>query len=405
MKYLSLALLALAVIFFQAHIPLWRGHLEVDVWNYFLRVEHFFKYRTFFDAPGIEILPATSLFLLLPAFIAGLAPFLYVNYLNAFFIIILAILGLQLYLTRRRPLIQRLTLPFALVFLGPIILFRFEALAALLVAASLVLFVQKKPPLSAFVLGLATAVKVYPVIILPYLMLLTYSKKNPKAAIAFLLYYLQAILLSLIPYLYLGGRLDDIGAGLSFHALKYVSIESVPGSLLTGWSLLTAGRPLPLLGGYGVWGVDSPLVDAVGLAWFNRFWFLPVILFYWYLYRRPKLRQKLNFALVFCLILVFLLFSKNLHAQYLWWFVSLFPFFRLTGSQAKNDYFVLFGLTLVALLLNQNVYPVLYTPFLEDFYSAGRSLPIYYLMLLRNLTLITLLILSLRAVFVRKSLS
>lgn len=399
-----LSLLVFAIIYFQALIPSWRGHLEIDTWNYYLRVEHFIKYRTFLGAPGVEILPSTSLFLLLPSFISGWHPFTYGSYLSAFFFIVFLGLSLQLWLIRNQPDSKKIIFLLTLLFFGPIILFRFDSLATLIVILSLLLFRQRKFPFSALLLGLATAIKIYPVIILPYLLLILKTKKQNQTILVYLVYFAEALLLSIFPYLLLGGNLSLISEGLEFHALKYVSIESVPGTLLTGLSLITDGRPLPLVGGYGVWGVSSKFIDAVGLAWFNRLWLFPIVGFYLYLYRRPKLAKKLSFATVFFLILLFLIFSKNLHAQYLWWFIPLLPFFTVK-AKGQSDYLFIFSLTLIASLLGQNVYPRLYTDFLENFYGLNQAYPIYYLQLLRNLSLIALLIFSFRAFFIKKTIT
>jgi len=217
--------------------------------------------------------------------------------------------------------------------------------------------------------------KVFPIIFLPYLLLLLRRRS------VFLIYFLEALIVPILIFFILGGNREQVATALQFHNLKLISIESLPGSLITGWSLLVNGQAPALLAGYGIWAVPGPA------ELFNYLWLAPIGLVYYLIYRRGIKVFNWNIPLV--LILTFLVFSKNLNPQYVWWFMALLPFVkadRLTWI-----------LTLAVALLNQLVYPIFYTTLIEEFYQKNSSYWIYYLLLLRNLGIVAIAYLSLKA--------
>jgi len=184
--------------------------------------------------------------------------------------------------------------------------------------------------------------------------------------------------------------------------LKYVSIESLPGSLLTLISLIFTKSPPQLLGGYGVWGITTFLIENLGLAFFNYFWLIPITWFYVFLIKQKSFLKKLYPSVFFFLTLLFLVFSKNLHPQYIFWFITFFPLLQFK-SKAKKTYLIMYFLLLTMAYLNQNVYPLLYTGFIKNFYQQGQQVEIFYLQLLRNLSIVALLILSFKSTFIKKT--
>ena len=387
------AILVLFILYRQAFNPLWRGHLEIDTWNYFLKVEDFIKTGSLFSTIGNEILPATTLFLLIPGIFIPQPPFFYSAYLPAFFTLIIIVLICHVFLAVKYGSInQAIIFSLLMLFFGPILLFRFDALAALLVVLSLICFQQKKFLLSALFLGLVTSIKIYPLIFLPYLLLILFTQHQRKLIVSYLSGFTISLILPVCIFLFYGGQASQIIAGLNFHALKPVSIESLPGSLITLSSLLTQGLPPQLLGGWGVWGVNAPL------NLFNKFWLLPVAIFYLFLLKNKTYLHQISFGVIFCLMILFLIFSKNLHAQYIWWFLSLFPFIKFRSAH-KLKYLFMIVLLIFIGIFNQLVYPLFYTQFLEDFYQHNRQYAVFSALLLRNWLIVTLLILSLKYEF------
>ncbi len=371
---LILTIVTLGLMLWQARIPLWNQHLQVDIWVWWQRIEYWFEGRTFSGLTGNEILPLTLLYIFVPVFFIPWGWLSYANYLPAALLVNLAVIGAHVYLVKTNAPKNLPWFLLGLIALGPILLFRFDALVTLTVLLSLLAFAKEKFARAGFWLGLATGLKVFPIIILPYLALALWRKRQWKQILTLGIYFLEALILPVLVFFILGGNLEQIGGALGFHSLKLISIESLPGSLITGWSLLTKGVPPALLAGYGIWAVPGPA------ALFNRLWLVPLGLVYYLIYQRGVKAFGWNVPLA--LILTFLVFSKNLNPQYLWWFMALLPFAR-AGR-------LVWTLTLAVAFLNQLVYPLFYTTLIENFYQKNQSYWIYYLLLLRNLGIVYL---------------
>ncbi|MBU1500179.1 DUF2029 domain-containing protein [Patescibacteria group bacterium] len=385
--------LALILIFFQAQNPAWNRHLQTDVWIWYERVTNFFQHQSFNGLKDNELLPATLLYVFLPALASGWSVAPYFLYLKAtLWVNLLILLGHFIAGTDKHRLLKICLFSILVLAFGPISLFRFDGAATLLVILGLIFWLKQKFSLSGLALGLATGIKIYPVIFLPYLLLL--NRKRPVLLQRFILFYLAALLAPVLIFFALGGRWEQVVSSLAFHGNKYVSIESLPASLLTGLSLLKFHQPPPLLAGYGVWGIDLSFITNLKLQFFNLIWLLPVGGFYLYLWAKKGSLKKLNFDIIFCLTLIFLVFSKNLNPQYIWWFLSLYPFLKFNPLS--------FILLIFICIFNQLVYPLFYTQFLEDFYRYNQHYQIFYCLLLRNLLIVALTVVSLRSVLVKR---
>ena len=385
-------ILVLLILYCQAFSPLWRGHLEIDVWVWYQRMEYFFKNHSFTGLKNNEILPATLIYIFLPRLLAGWNNLTYSSYFSAALIInLLVILTTIILVKKNSPSFRFWLFPSLLLLTGPILLFRFDTFVALLILFSIYLFRHQKLAYSAFSLGLATAMKVYPIIFFPYFLLVLWHQDRLQRLFIFLANFLLALIVPIAIFSLLGGNLKQILTSLEFHALKPVSIESLPGSLFTATSIIFKHRPPALLGGYGIWGITTPLITALGLKFFNSFWILPIGLFYLCVLKRPKLYRHLRVSILFCLVLLFLVFSKNLHPQYIWWFLSLFPLLKFNPLS--------FILLIFIAIFNQLVYPLFYTQFFIDFYQSNRYYEVFYALLIRNILIVALLIASLKYEF------
>ncbi|MCX6816986.1 MAG: glycosyltransferase family 87 protein [Candidatus Beckwithbacteria bacterium] len=372
-----LGLLVFLALYFQSQNPLWNAHLQVDVWVWYTRLTAFFKHNSFGSYKDNELLPATLFYNFLPAIFSGWSKLNYALYLKAVIWLNLLIIFISFLLSRRRWQFLILILCF-----GPISLFRFDTFAAFLIILGLIFWQKQKLSFSGLALGLATGIKIYPIIFLPYLFLL-YRHQLPKLK-KFILFYLGAIILPVLIFFAFGGRWEQIAETLAFHKNKYVSIESVPASLLTATSLLKFHQPPPPLGGYGVWGINLNFITSLKLPFFNSIWLLPVGLFYLFLWFKRSYFKQFNFAIIFCLTLIFLVFSKNLNPQYIWWFLSLFPFLEFKKNN-KLKYLLMFVLLAFIAIFDQLVYPLFYTQFIENFYQHNQQYAVFYCLLLRNL--------------------
>lgn len=386
----------MGLLYWQARLPLWNAHLQIDVWVWYERVTYFFRHQSFSGLKGNELLPTTLFYVFIPAIFSGWSSVVYFLYLQATIAVNLFILLLHYLSCRSHDWVIKAGL-FSLLILsfGPIALFRFDGLATLLVILGLLFWQKKKFSFSGLALGLATGIKLYPLIFIPYLSLILFTHRRFKPLKNFLVFYLIAILLPIFAFFSFGGSFNQIVEALSFHGNKYVSIESLPASLLTAFSLLKFHQPPPLLAGYGVWGIDLSFVTKLQLPFFNYIWIFPVGIFYLYLLFTKKFLQQINLGIIFCLTLVFLVFSKNLNPQYIWWFVSLFPFLKFNP--------LIFVLLLFINIFNQLVYPLFYTQFIENFYQQNQQFAVFYCLLLRNLLIVILTVVGLWSVLVKRA--
>jgi hypothetical protein len=395
-------LVVLTTVFFQAQNYLWRGHLEVDVYVFYKRVEFFLNNAGLSNLKGNEYLPGSLLFFFAPFLfnLFSLSQLDYSVYLTSFQLLILLfiIFHLRFYL-QKRPYLNSFLFLMLVLGTGPILLFRFEMAVSILALLSILFFKKNKYYLSFLFLGLAVSLKVYPLIFLPYLLLLLLFKKRYKKAGLGFLVFLLGFLITVIPFYLFGGDYKQIKSSLQFHAEKPLSIESMYGSFLTFESLVKSGRPPHLIGGYGVWGIKNSLNDNIFLNWF---WVLVLTCFYIFLYFKKFFHKKIKPGVFLLLSLLFLIFSKNLHPQYIFWFISFIPFLKYSKKH-QFDYLVIFFIAFLIAFINQLVYPILYTQFLEQFYELGRNIEVFYLQFLRNISIIFLFVISLKYIVFKES--
>lgn len=382
MKYLRngsiVTIATFLLVFWSARLPLWSSHLQVDVWISWLRVSYYFENgRTFTGLIGNEILPATLLYILAPVGLIPVGWLSYQTYLPATLVLNIFPLLLTWYLVKER----KMLLSFLLL-MGPILLFRFDGVVTLLLVGSFIAYAKHGYSLSGFLMGVATGMKVFPILFVPYLILLLITTKSFKEITSFLTSFAIALAIPVLIFLWMGGSVEQVQSALSFHSQKLISIESIPGSLITGYELLKTGFPPPLIPGNGIWSVPGPH------ELFNKIWLIPILFLYIVIYFRPIYSSKFDWRIPLSLMLTFLVFSKNLNPQYVWWFMVLLPFVKV-GKWV-------WGLTLVVALTNQLVYPIFYTTLIEDFYRNNQAYWIYILLMMRNISIMFIFILCLR---------
>ena len=366
------------ILWYLALQPIWNNHLQVDIWVFWERLNYYLTHsHSFAGLTGNEILPATLMYMFIPTALIPRGMLNYGNYLPAMLLTNLIILVFHWLIVK-----DEKTLLILLLGLGPILLFRFDGLVTLLMLGSFLTFTKEKYPISGFLLGLSTGMKVFPIIFVPYLVWILLLKRQTKNLLGFLIFFSEALLLPVMAFLLLGGNLTQIVSALSFHGQKLISIESLPGSLITGWSLLAKGMPPALLPGNGIWAVAGPA------ALLNRLWMIPIGVVYVLILTRDKMLVKFNWNVPLVIMLLFLVFSKNLNPQYMWWFMAILPFTRPSR--------LIVVLTFAAALLNQLVFPIFYTAFVDNFFQQNQSYWIFYLLVLRNLGILGIAYLSVK---------
>ena len=386
--FLVVVLLALIT---QAYTPAWRGHLQVDVVAYHLRAQHFFEHDySWAGLRGNEYQPGALWFFVLIGMVTST-----ISNFEAFLTAIVIVNSLlicgyfyyfKMYGHRYASL---LFLLFALA-AGPILLYRFELLVVLLTIVSWHFFQHKKLSVASFLLGLATAIKVYPLIILPIFIIQHLQKKKLQDILLIVAWYAAGLAAPVAVFLGFSGGLTGLLSSLEFHQLKPVGFEGV-----LGMAILIAQNisdiPLRTAPGYGVYGFASSL-PLLSNGVLNNIWMVPVGMFYglWWYYRRSI--QLASPAVLFSLLILFTTFTKVLNPQYLWWFVPIMPMMQARWSKNLSIYST--SLIIIALLVfTQVVYPLNYSDFLEVFNRTSfLGQPLFILSAIRNILLLQLVI-------------
>jgi hypothetical protein len=238
-------------------------------------------------------------------------------------------------------------------FTGAIIVNRYDAVVALLVACFLLCLVRRWYVAAAVVLGLGFALKITPAAMLPLVLLLAGPPRRwlwPLAAFG------AAALAPFIPYLGAPGGLWHV---FQYHLERPLQIESVLGTPMLLGQLLGAGWAE-----HG-WshGSHSLLAPGVGVAadLSGGLTFLALAAVYWFAYRR---RARLRAApvdvplAVLALILALMTFGKVLSPQYVIWTL---PAVALVAARDR----LLGSLALLVLVLTQAEFPSLYWRLLQ----------------------------------------
>lgn len=389
-----LIFIVFSIILFQALIPLWRNHLIVDVWVYYQRAEHFFTYRTISNLVNNEHLPGALFYFFIPS-IVFLVDRSFNTYVWYFFLLSFIFLLAHIAVYRRiNGYFGALIFLLILFFSGPIWLFRFELPVSLLVLLSIYLFKKKRLFWSSLLLGMATTVKVYPALILPYYLIIFFKNKEYEKLLKILGCFLLGVLIVAGAYFLIGGSLRELSGSFSYHALKPLGMESPITSVYLIFFRAHYQHLPELIGIHSVFGVNIDYLP-VNLGFFNLLPLVIVLLFYLYIYYSRNLSKKFRIEIVFLIFLLFLIFSKNMNPQYLFWAFSLVPILGTKTEEKKSSLILILTIVLIVVLLTQYIYPILYTDLVDNFRKNNQIFtPVFYLLFLRNFLLFMLLIVS-----------
>jgi len=206
--------------------------------------------------------------------------------------------------------------------LGPIALKRFDALPALLTVVALLLVVRRSFVPSAFVLGIATAVKLYPLVLLPPVVVAALGRSR-RAAVEATVSFVAGCAVLVLPFLVVspGGVEESVRSQLDRHLQFESSLASVAllGNAVAGVSvgLVSEAHSYALGGSRGtLLGVLTTVALLAGLA-----------LVWWRLPRLVLTGDGLVLAFA-ASIAVVVAFARILSPQYLLWLVPLVPLVR-----------------------------------------------------------------------------
>ncbi len=333
---------------------------------------HLLPYRDFlFEYPPLAIL-----FMIIPRFFT----FNFAIY-QILFWIILCLLGLfglwiTIDLTEKLSITKKyfviLLYIFLLPILGPIALFRFDLIPGILVLIALWLKKNNKSGWAWFVLGLAIATKLYPILLVPFFLI--DDIKNIKILIRNIIIFFLSIFLAILPWL---NCLKSLDVFIKYQTNRGVQIESLWSNLLLLNHQFFA-KPIELISEAGAIGVVPFPHYFVPLS----FIFLIIgYLFLVYLYF--KNRQLLTIS--FLAILLFILTNRVFSPQYLAWLIMLFP---LIFIEIKNKNVIIIStiIFILATFLTSLMYPYYYISGGLLSFSAGGI----YALTFRNALLLVL---------------
>jgi hypothetical protein len=265
---------------------------------------------------------------------------------------------------------------------GPILLYRFDLLVSLLVLISWLLVYHHLWSWSAFVLGVATATKLYPIVVLPLVLLEAWRTRQWGTLARLLGCFAAGVAIVVVPFLLFGGSLAGIATSFDKYAVKPVGLDSLWGSALTlGWQVFAATLPV-LDSANGIHGI-APASALVPLRWYDLAWVVPVGIFLATLAGTTKRIDARDALLPVIVLTLFTLSAKVINPQYLWWFVSLLPLVSLKHWPAWHQA-ALISTALLSLVLTQLVYPLHYNEFLDWFYGRSPSSGLFIISLIRN---------------------
>lgn len=390
-SYLFLPL-ALLVIVMQAWHPAWYPHISTDVYVYYNRASYFLTHGNLTGADTNEHLPGAILLFL------SAIPSLWVDnsfesYIRGFLtvnLILLLLIAISYLFYKRSANIVIYAV--ILLMTGPIMFFRFDLLVVLFTIISFYLWQTKKEIWSTVLLAVATLVKIYPIIFLPYYLILAYKEKGLSQVFILLATYIFTGYFLLATYLLsFQIPLQNFLFSLNFHALKPVHTESIWVDFFNYYYYLTQGHFPKVISAWGINGIASEYW-IFPLSFYNWIWVLPVGLVYLWIFLKLK-RHKFNFDIRVCLLVVFifLVFSKVLSHQYLLWFFLLIPLLPKHVLFSKvwiiNTFLVLF-----ITFFYQNIYPLNYSQFLDSFSDPSKDWHLFAINSAAHFLMIVLLI-------------
>lgn len=371
-------ILTFFLLYTLAYNGLWKFHLERDVVTFYNRFVQFSEQGNFSGFDQNEYLPGSFLFFTLPGILNHNIS--YDQYLNNFIFINLILLTLHLVFYKKINPSGSLYIPlFLLIAFGPILLFRFELIVSLMFLISIYFFKKHRYLFSGLFLGLSFIIKVYPFLILPYFLLLLLKKENISQTIKYLVGIILGVLIPIWIYVYLGGSVGDAFKNLTYQVNKPIGIESVfaSGVLLKSFIFSNILPQINIIN--GIWGF--PASESPYLV--GNLPYIALLFYYLILVFKIKHTSDFNICIPIFMILTFLVLSRFLNPQYLFWAFGLIPL--VDYKNRANIYLILN--TLTVLFLTQLVYPIYFTQLLDSF-SLGSTHFVFYILQIRNLLMV-----------------
>lgn len=387
--------LSVVVVFVLALHPAWKTHAMVDgYFAFYDRALYFWNHGNLTEIPFNEYQPGAVFF-----FVA-LSPVFWLSQLRDDYVVTLLLSNVAL-IAVLSGIFKKYSMwavgLFSVVVLaaGPLTLYRFELFCQLCIVLAFLAGKRKWYSLTGFFLGVATMIKVYPVLLVPIWMILTApehfkslkSWENLKPPISVALGWVMGMLFVLLSYCALfqvapSAVLDQV----LVHAHKPIHVESIPGSFMIAKTIILEHRS-PNEYSNLIYGVHPNEYGGLApiLPWL---WIVPVSFMYGLLWLRRSYSQEWVTMYSVSIISLFLISTSQLGPQYLLWFALWWPLLSVTELSALKPVIIkLTAMLALLLFLTQTLFPLWYSELLLLFKIPEISLALV-LLIARNALLI-----------------
>jgi hypothetical protein len=261
--------------------------------------------------------------------------------------------------------------------LGSVFLSRFDLWPAALTVAALALLSSGRSRLGLGTLGLATAAKLYPLVLLPIAVTHVWRLRGRREALLSAAGFFGVLAAIVVPFAVIapGGVWDTFWN----QASRPLQIESLgAGVLLAAHQLF--GLDLTMEASHGSQNLTGGAADALSIG--STLLQAAALLAIWIWYARGRATNERLLAASAAAVCAFVAFGKVLSPQFLIWLVPLVPLVWGRRGLAAS------GVLAAALVLTQLWFPSRYWRLALDFDAAAS-----WLVLARDLVLVALLIL------------
>ncbi len=258
--------------------------------------------------------------------------------------------------------------------LGPVILSRYDLWPALLTAAGMAAVVAGRHRIGAMTIGLAALAKVYPIVILPVLLVYVWRRQGRAEAVRCLAVVVATFLVVLIPFAVIGP------AGLIDTLLRQVSrplqVESLGAAVAFVIGGLT-GSGVTVASGSGSQNLVGPLPDLVALV--SSVVQVASLLAVWAWFARGPAERDRFVRAAAAAVVAYVAFGRVLSPQYVIW---LAPLVLLVGGRRG---LAAGSVLIAAMFLTQAYFPSRYFDLIRE---TGHG--VAAIVLVRDLALVAL---------------